>query len=347
MRIVFIVRYLSDGGAERVTSLLSNGMAAAGHEITVISFRRVEEEYQLDDQVRLVYVPEGSFLSRAKLLRDLVGFFAPDCVISLGSKYDLMWAAGLFGKGRVILSERNDPGRKQPVLKRAFTWLCYHRAWGVVFQTPYASDYFKRGIQHRAVIANPAPTGLPSWDAKRHDKTVINCCRLIEQKNLSLLLRAFAVFYKTHPNYQLAIYGDGNLSDRLQELASELGIRDVFKLNPYSAEVHYYVAQSAMFVSSSDFEGISNSIIEALCMGVPTISTDSHGGGSRMLLEDGDCGVLVPCGDVCALAAAMSRIADDEEYAQELSRQARERSQALSLESICSQWLSFVEGRKE
>ena len=346
MRIVFIVRYLSDGGAERVTSLLSNGMVAAGHKVTVISFKCVENEYHLDSRVTLAYIPEGPFLARAKMLRDLVGDFSPDCIISLGCKYDYIWAAGLFRNERVILSERNDPARKQPLLKRAFTRFCYRRAWGVVFQTLYASGFFKDDVKRCAVIANPAPTGLPLWDAERHDRTVINCCRLTSQKNLPLLLRAFAVFQKTHPDYRLEIYGDGNLEESLRELALELGIQDVFKLSPYIASVHNRVAQSAMFVSSSDYEGISNSIIEALCMGMPTIATDSHGGGSRALLEDGECGVLVPCGDVLALAAAMSRIADDEAYAQGLSRRAKERSRSLSLDSVCTQWVSFI-GKNE
>lgn len=343
MRITFIVRYLSDGGAERVTSLLASGMAAVGHEVAVVSFKRAENEYPLDGRVTLVYVPEGPFRSRVEALRGIVEDFAPGCIVSLGCKYDYMWAAGLFGKYKVILSERNDPARTQPALKRAFTRLCYRRAWGVVFQTAYANDFFKGGVRRRVVIANPAPDGLPVWDAECHEKTVINCCRLTAQKNLPLLLRAFSVFHGTHPDYSLEICGDGDLGNSLWELAVDLGVQDAFRLSPYTADVHDCVAQSAMFVSSSDYEGISNSIIEALCMGVPTISTDSRGGGSRALLEGGDCGELVPCGDVQALADAMSRIADDGAYARKLSARARGRSQSLSLGSICSQWISFIE----
>lgn len=345
MRIIFIVRYLSDGGAERVTSLLASGMAAAGHEVTVISFKRVDNEYRLDDRVALIYVPAGSFPMRAKALKNLVSHSSPDCVISLGCKYNYMWAAGLFDREKVILSERNDPARKQPAVERLFTRYCYSKAWGVVFQTPYASGYFKSQVRRRAVIANPAPTGLPSWDVSRHDKTVINCCRLAAQKNLPLLLRAFAVFHKTHQDYKLQIYGDGDLDESLRRLASKLGIQNSFNLSSYTSDVHYHIAHSAMFVSSSDYEGISNSVIEALSIGVPTISTDSHGGGSRFLLENGSCGVLVPCGNIESLADAMSKIADNELYAQTFSNRAKERSRLLSLDSVCSQWISFLEGR--
>ena len=342
MRLVFITRYLSGGGAERVTSLIANGFSIKGYAVKIISFKQVANEYPLDERVSLDYVPEGVFLSRVGYLRQMINDFAPDYVVSLGSKYNYIYAAGLFGSYKVILSERNDPARKQSLLKRAFTDMCYRLAWGVVFQTPYASSFYEGRIRRHAIIANPAPEGLGTWNETGHNKIVINCCRLTEQKNLPLLLRAFALFRGTHPEYSLVVYGDGPLKDSLHVLAAELGIKDAFRLFAYSDNIHDQMIQAAMFVSSSDYEGISNSILEAVCMGVPVVSTNSRGGGSNLLLDGGLCGELVPCGDPCALACAMGRVADNDSYAHELYVRSREHARTFSLESVCNEWVSFM-----
>ena len=342
MRLVFITRYLSGGGAERVTSLIANGFAVKGHAVKIISFKQVANEYPLEECVLLDYVPEGLFTSRVSDLKRMINDFAPNYVVSLGSKYNYIFAAGLFGSCKVILSERNDPARKQSLLKRAFTDMCYRLAWGVVFQTSYASDFYDNRIRRRAIIANPAPEGLGTWNETQHRKIVINCCRLTEQKNLPLLLRAFALFQSTHSEYDLVLYGDGPLEDSLRALAAELGIEDSFRLFSYSDNIHDQMIQAAMFVSSSDYEGISNSILEAVCMGVPVVSTNSRGGGSNMLLAGGLCGELVPCGDPRALACAMGRIADNGAYAHDLYVRSREHARTFSLESVCDEWLNFM-----
>ena len=67
-----------------------------------------------------------------------------------------------------------------------------------------------------------------------------------------------------------------------------------------------------MFVLSSDYVGISNSMIEALAIGVPVISTDCPVGGSRMYIDNKESGLLVPVKDKEALVTAMKKIASDE-----------------------------------
>lgn len=342
MRLALITRYLSGGGAERVTSLLANGFMSKEHVVKIICFKHVDNEYPVDRRVSIEYVPEGGYLSRVSNFKQIVDDFAPDFVISLGSKYNYIYAAGLFSHYKVILSERNDPARKQRLLKRMFTDYCYRLAWGVVFQTQYAYEIYDNRIRRRAIIVNPAPEGLGIWKENGHNKVVINCCRLTKQKNLPLLLRAFALFRSTHPDYRLELYGDGSLRDSLLALANELGIEDSFHLFPYSDNIYEVMTRAAMFVSSSDYEGISNSILEAICMGVPVVSTNSKGGGSDLLLAGGLCGELVPPYDVCELARAMGRIADSDSYAHELCVRSLEHARRFSLGSICNEWIDFM-----
>lgn len=78
----------------------------------------------------------------------------------------------------------------------------------------------------------------------------------------------------------------------------------------FTEDIHGKMHDCAMYVCSSDYEGISNSMIEALGMGLPTISTDCPVGGAREMITDGENGMLIPVGDVEALCNAMVSVVE-------------------------------------
>lgn len=93
-----------------------------------------------------------------------------------------------------------------------------------------------------------------------------------------------------------------------------------------------------MFVSSSSFEGLSNSMLEAMAIGLPTICTDCPCGGARMIIINGVNGILVPNGDKDALAQAMAQVADDSKLAAYLSKNAMKIREDLSIKKIARLW---------
>ena len=97
-----------------------------------------------------------------------------------------------------------------------------------------------------------------------------------------------------------------------------------------------------MFVSSSDYEGLSNSMLEAMAIGLPTVCTDCPVGGARMVIRDGENGLLVPVGDREALAAAMCRVADDRALAETLSQNGRTLREKLSIGVIADEWERLI-----
>ena len=105
----------------------------------------------------------------------------------------------------------------------------------------------------------------------------------------------------------------------MKNRARELGIEKDVVWHGFSKRVKEEIVDSRMFVLSSDFEGISNSMLEALAMGIPTISTDCPIGGARVYMEEDVSGLLVPVGDRKALAEAMIRVAEDDALADRLS----------------------------
>ena len=93
-----------------------------------------------------------------------------------------------------------------------------------------------------------------------------------------------------------------------------------------------------MFVSSSRFEGMSNSMLEAMSIGLPVVCTDCYGGGARAVIKDGENGLLVSIENAAALAEAMKRIASDPLLANRLSKNATKINDTLAKAKVCQLW---------
>ena len=101
-----------------------------------------------------------------------------------------------------------------------------------------------------------------------------------------------------------------------------------------------------MFVLSSDYEGMPNVLLEAMCMGMPVISTDCPSGGPRELIEHGKNGLLVPVADETAMYQAMERLMDTE-YASEMGYRASQKREILTNQTVFEEWHSFLWGKSE
>lgn len=108
----------------------------------------------------------------------------------------------------------------------------------------------------------------------------------------------------------------------------------------FSSHVLADIRTAAMYVLSSDYEGISNSMLEAMALGLPVIATDCPIGGSRMYIRDGVNGLLVPVGDEEALARAMGRLADEPAFGESLGREAVKLRGELTTAKIADKFLA-------
>lgn len=171
-------------------------------------------------------------------------------------------------------------------------------------------------------------------------------CRLEKQKNLPMLLRAFADFRETHPDYRLEIYGNGSEREGLVGEVKSLGLEGCASIFPGRPDVHKAVRDAAMFVLPSDYEGLSNSMLEAMAMGMPVICTDCPCGGARMAIRGRGEWDLVPVGDGRALCNAMGCVADDRAFADGIASRATDVRNLFSARSICEKWIGVMEGRE-
>ena len=251
---------------------------------------------------------------------------------------------------RVIFSERGDPYRlMKHRYGRNFVEKAYKRADFAVFQTEDARIAYPKFIHEKsAVISNPIKPGLPDAYHGERNKTVVTFCRISLQKNLPLLVRTFAEFQKTHSDFTLKIIGDAvneegkQVKNDLLCLIAELGLENAVEFKPFSANVHEDILHDGMYINSSDYEGISNAMLEAMAIGMPVVCTDCPIGGARQTITDGENGLLVPVGDAKKLAEAMCRIADDAVFARKLSVNAKKLREDLSLENITKKWMEIL-----
>jgi glycosyltransferase involved in cell wall biosynthesis len=261
---------------------------------------------------------------------------------------------------RSIVSEQNfntmqyASGMEQRALLRLMR-LVYRRADHVVANSePLADDlhtFFGIRRERLVVIPNPVDVDRLRTLSSEHldvpalrdlpSKWVLYAGRLNQQKNPILLLRAFKRV-RDDVCCSLVIAGDGPLRREVDEAIAALDLgEDVISLgwvdNPYPL-----MSRATAFVLSSDYEGSSNALLQAMALGCPVIATDSPG-GSREALLNGKAGILVRPHDENGLAAAIKEVMEDDSLRERLVERGRSAALAYSPDRVIESLLSLLE----
>jgi GalNAc-alpha-(1->4)-GalNAc-alpha-(1->3)-diNAcBac-PP-undecaprenol alpha-1,4-N-acetyl-D-galactosaminyltransferase len=350
--IIFISNFMGNGGAARVIAILAEAFRKRDYRVIVASFPFEGYSYPLSENIEQITLKIDPTtrgikrkIQRISAIRNLLKSNKGCKVISFEYFVNMETIIASTGCGcKVVISERNDPAQEdsKPVIKHMRNFL-YQFADTLVCQTPDAKAYFPKNVRKRTeIIPNPIKSNLPdSWKGERtHD--IVNFCRLEKQKNLPLLIDAFEQVHTKNQDYSLHIYGDGREKDKLASYIEEKGLQHSVFLHAAVANIHDLILKYTMFVSSSDYEGLSNSMLEAMAIGLPTICTDCPCGGARMVIKDNINGLLTPVGDADALAKAMIRVIEDKKLAGKLSRNANMIKESLSVESILERWEMII-----
>jgi len=141
------------------------------------------------------------------------------------------------------------------------------------------------------------------WFKAGEPPVVLAIGRLVRVKNFSMLLRAFSRVRNEMPA-RLLILGEGDERQNLEKLVGQLRLDDDVWMPGFFTNPYAYLKRAAIFVLSSDSEALPTVLIEALALGVPAVATNCKTGPAE-ILQNGHYGLLVPVGDVDALAAAM------------------------------------------
>lgn len=356
-KVMFACHGIGNGGAERVLLTLANSFAERNYEVSIITTNEPHNDYPVNGLIKhyICYPNQkysiGRILSRLKKIRQIANQESPDCIVSFSANINVQILLSTLGLGiRTIVSERTDPSRyPESRIGRFIRTLSYKLADLVVFQTVDARNYFPKFIRSKSmIIHNPICITIPEGSYTSKEDLIIGIGSLGLQKNWKMALKAFSHFSETHSTYRFEIYGEGPLKDELNAfIQRDANLVGRVYLMGFSSEVSKRLLQSKIYVSSSIFEGISNSMLEALALGVPTICTDCPVGGAKMFIKNGISGILVPVNDVAAMSSAMNKLADDESFAYMLSTQSIRLREELSIDKIIDIWESVIDPPKK
>lgn len=351
--ILFVTSTLTSGGSERVMSLLANELADRNYQVTIICLNKQIVFYPINKKVNIVFAEketQSSFLlKKIAWFRKYVDDNRPDVVIPFMEAVYCVTLFSLIGISvPIISSERIDP-RKSPfirnILRRIFLPLTTH----LVVQTEKIRSFYPPFIRKKtSVIYNPVNDEvfhqieneeLKIENGERLNR-IISIGKLYPQKNQKLMIRAFARVADEFPEWQLVIFGEGPLRESLELIVESLEMKDRILLPGRTEHVVEELKKSKVFCFSSNFEGMSNAIIEAICVGLPIVSTNVS--GASELIEEGKGGNIVPCGDVDQFVQALQKLMRNRNIQESMSEYNLKKASMFKLDIIVDQWEQLI-----
>jgi glycosyltransferase involved in cell wall biosynthesis len=321
MTIAYVIDDLSYGGAQKQLSILARSLPS-GYRPLVVSMSAHTEPFGTilrSAGVDVVSVTRGSSIEVRRLLsvRAAIRDGGADVVhgfLDAANAYAFL-AARLLRRP-VVLSLRNERLRLSGMRAVALRAML-RRAERVLVNSVAGRQLLTSdiGVSERKVLyvknwIEPAHLELPSAGAPQGDTLVIgNVGRFAAQKRLHLLIEAFCLLQEQMPDTRLLLMGDGIERESLVRRAERLGLRESVEFVEPGVDVAATLARMHCFVLPSAFEGLPNSALEALAMGVPVVA--SRAGDIGDLIVEGKTGTLIDDDSPRGIAAAIERVLCD------------------------------------
>ncbi len=351
MRVLFVTEDLANGGSERVISVLANGFAEE-HESAVAAIRWDKVVYTLDDRVKYYSFKDenkgklkrtlGRFLFLIKAIKD----YKPDIVVAFDTiPITYSYICCKLTKQKLVVSERTEPSKHlgKGIISKLY-FKAFDKSTGAVFQTEEAQKYFNPDVQKKSVvIPNPINDEFVTERYKgERTKEIVTACRLTAQKNIRLFIDIISEITKKYPEYKGIIYGDGPDLEKLKAYAKEKNAEDNILFAGKVSNIKERIYKSQFYLCTSDYEGISNSMLEAMALGLNVVSTDCPVGGARMAITSGIDGMLFPVGDRDAGVEAISKLIESPELSDSIGEAATKICERWSSKRITQKWIDFL-----
>lgn len=358
MKIIFVIKSLSltVGGAERVFCNVCSGLAARGHQVTVITFDSSARTpfYYLDSRVsRLTLTAESAINSGGiaqvfdcmRKLRRIVSFEKPDIVVGfMHSSYVILAFALLGMKIPLIGSEHTV---REYYQKRLFQYglviigvILLNKLTVLSKKIRDSHPFFLRSKM--VLVPNPIEQAinLSNVGENKGAYTLLSVGRLEESKNHSALIKAFSKLAHAFPMWHLRIVGEGPMFQDLQKLIKELELDSRISMPGFVKDIRLEYESAELFVIPSRFEAFGLVTAEAMSHGIPVMGF-SDCPGTNELIDSFENGVLLdPEVDrVAALASGLAKLMANPLLRRKLGIAGSKKIQKLpSYDDVCDVW---------
>ncbi len=348
MNIVIFIYSLSNGGAERVVSYLLPYLQEQGHHVHLVLMNR-KISYPIPDDIPVHYLEdskpnENGFLKFVKLpflgykygkLLKRLKITHSFSLLSRPNYVNLMSSLFIGHKAKIIISERNYPSLQygyddlQSKINNFLVKRLYPKANLVIGNSvanvkDLIDNYgIQKNLSH--VIQNPIDIeAIDEIPAKTDffntaSMNLITVGRLESQKNYHLLLDTIARV----PNVRLYILGQGILENELKEKVKNTNLQGRITFLGYDSNPYKYLKKADLFIFGSNHEGFPNVLLEAMCCGLPILTTNCKSGPDEIMALNDEVindimitpyGILTPVNDVDLMVKGLTYFIQNRDY---------------------------------
>ncbi|MFM9817516.1 UNVERIFIED_CONTAM: glycosyltransferase [Spiribacter pallidus] len=382
MRVLLVLTPPLDpttGGVQMSTVKMARMLSGQGYEVAVYSFEKTGHVEH--PQASLYPAPESGNVDNPANhagLTECLRAYAPDVVINqmpyehvitdtIAANSDAIHIAclrntlysvrnNLDGYGARLLPNRLAPLARNPLGRGAL--LAFHRRRHaqdlrrilssydkfVMFAEPNLDElaYFVPDYDRDKIALIPNSIEGVAGQMPDKAKRILWLGRVAEhQKRADLILPLWRQMAEVLPDWTLDVVGDGPLLPTIQTQAAAEGLpRIVFHGRQPSQP---FFEQAAIYLMTSDFEGFPNTLVEAQSQGAAPVVFDTYP-MARWLVRSGENGVLVPAGDVRAMADQVVGLAKDAEGRHTMAKAAINSAAGLSEDRVAVAWRSLLDG---
>jgi glycosyltransferase involved in cell wall biosynthesis len=323
--IAFLLRDLGQGGAERSSIRLANGLANYGMKVTLFILKRKGEIlYSINPDIQVIDI-KSSFLRLMSEIRSMdIDFLLPIYT----SMRALLAKVILNMPLKVIISQRNmftmDRGPAQMRFKFIRCKLLYKYADACVCISEGVAEEMRtlnlippnkihviyNSVVNKELLSQIDEPLNDPWFCESRDPVIMGAGRFGDQKDFATLLKAFKIVSKDRDNLKLLLLGEGKQRVMLENMVTDLGLSEKVRMPGYVSNPYHFMKKAALFVLTSRFEGFGNVVAEALACGCNVASTDCKSGPSE-ILKGGKYGALAKVGDPEDIAKAINVMLDN------------------------------------
>lgn len=353
MRIMIVLNRIARGGGENVAVQLANQFSRMGHTIFFVSNKErnnISDFYPIDENVQILPCFRHFFPFKIFSLRRAIKKENPDIIIGVMPDSTFYTYLAALGSHKKIISSDHSSFEKNPYSQRhLFPYLLkfyFNAVYDcVTVLTKTDHDIVVKRFKKTVVMPNPLSIAPATTINTKKKKRILAAGRLNiwHCKGFDILIKAWARIQEKHPDWTVEIAGEGDKGRLyLENLIAENHLENRVILSGFHLNIKDFFDDSEIFVLSSRYEGFGMVLIEAMSQGAACIACD-YKGRQREIIQNDSQGLCVESENEEALAKALSRMIEDEEYRKQVQENGWKRSLDFTPDKIGNNWTRLFE----